>query len=210
MILSARQRRFVSALHATGLARAGTRQRPMQCKEPHLENNVSDLTNAIKRLSTPFLENQSRMQKCREQAQLITTRLLDDLKGLSGKLKETGLQYNDPQPNGGNLLKGSDIPRSDQGSLGVTVSMYTPPPCFIYECGIMIQVLNERKHLLYGVHRIRHGKDQVEIIWSEKHEVDSGSSKEQQILNQLINGLYDNLRAGLERFRQLMIDSTNR
>ncbi len=176
-------------------------------KEPILENDASDLTSAIKRLATPFFETQSRMQRCREQAELITTRLLEDLKGLSEILRETGLQYNEPQPNGGNLLKGSGIPQSDQGSSGVTVSMYTPSPTYIYECGIMIQVLDDRQHLLYGVHRIRHNNDQLEIVWNEHHVVDSGSSKEQQLLNQLVKGLYDNFRLGLERFRQIIMTS---
>ena len=87
--------------------------RPKQCK-PILETDVSDLTSAIKRLSTSYSAVQTRMQRCREQAESMTTRLMEDLKGLSEKLRETGLQYNEPQRNGGNLREGSGFPRSDQ------------------------------------------------------------------------------------------------
>jgi hypothetical protein len=176
--------------------------------EPILETEVSDLTNPIQWLSTSFFDTQSRMQRCREQAELMTTRLMEDLKGLSEKLRETGLQYNEPQRNGGNLRDGSGFPRSDQGDAGVTVSMYTPSPTtHIYECGILIQVLDDRRHRLYAAHRIRHHNGHLEIVWDESHVVDSGSSQEEQLLNQLVKGLYDNFRLGLERFRQAMMGS---
>ena len=174
--------------------------------EPIPETDVSDLTNEIRRLSASFFDTQSRMQRCREQAELMTTQLMENLKGLSEKLRETGLQYNEPQRNGSNLRDGSGFPPSDQGGTGVMVSMYTPSPTtHLYECGILIQVLDDRRHRLYAAHRIRPHNGQLEIIWSASHEADSGSSQEQQLLNHLVKGLYDNFRLGLERFRQAII-----
>jgi hypothetical protein len=83
--------------------------------------------------------------------------------------------------------------------------MYTPSPTtHIYECGILIQVLDEHRHRLYAAHRIRLHDGTLEIVWSEHHEVDSGSSHEQQVLRELVAKLYNNLRSGLERFAQIM------
>jgi serine/threonine protein kinase len=178
--------------------------------EPIPEPDISDLTSEIRRLSSSFFDTQSRMQRCREQAELMTTQLMEDLKGLSEKLRETGLPHNEPKRNGGTLHIGSGLPPSDQGKTGVTVLVSTPSPTtHIYECGILIQVVDERRHRLYAAHRIiphriRPHNRQVEIIWSESHETDSGSSQEQQLLNQLVKGLYDNVRLGLERFRQIL------
>ena len=86
--------------------------------------------------------------------------------------------------------------------------MYTPPPTYhIYECGILIQVLDDRRLRLYATHQIRHHNGQLERVWSDSHVVDSGSSQAQHLLNQLVEGLYDNFRLGLERFRQAMMGS---
>jgi hypothetical protein len=173
--------------------------------EPIVEPDVSNVTSEIRRLSVGFFESQSRLQRSRQEAELMTTALIEDLKGLGVTLSETGLQYNVPQRNGGNLRDGSGFARSNYGEQGVTVSMYTPSPTMhIYECGIMIQVLDERRHRLYAAHRIRPHDGKLQVIWSESHEVESGSIEEQQFLKQLVQGLCSNLGAGLDQFRRCM------
>jgi serine/threonine protein kinase len=174
--------------------------------EPILQHDVSDLTNAIRQRSATFFDAQSRLQRSREQAELMTAQLLKDLNGLSEKLRETGLKYNEPQSNGGNLRKGSGFPPSDQGDYGVTVSMSTPhPKTHVLQSGVMIQALKDGRHRLYAAHEITH-HGQREIVWRETHEADSGSCQEWELLNQVVKGLYDSFRAALKRFEQIMID----
>ncbi len=174
-------------------------------RTPIPAHDVSDVTNRIRLLSGPFFDTQNRMARSRSEAEAITQQLMLDFKNLYEAMRETGLPCNEPSSNGINLREGSGFAPSDQGDHGVTVSMYTPSPAtHIYECGILIQVLDERRHRLYAAHRIRLKDGGLEIVWSEHQEVDSGSSHEHHMLRELMGKLCGNLRIGLERFAQIM------
>lgn len=177
--------------------------------EPTLETDVSDLTYAIRQQSSSYYNLQDRLKQSIEQANLVTTRLLEELNRLSENMRQTGLQTNEPRRNGQNLRGGTDLPHADHGDFGVTVSMFTPPPItHIFQCGVLIQVLNDRQHRLYAAHQVIPHKSGQETVWCESDIVDFGSSQAEHVLRQLVNGLYDNFRLGLERFRQVMLGST--
>jgi hypothetical protein len=164
-------------------------------------NDISDVANRIRIVSKPFYETRDRLQRSREEAQRLSKRLLVDLAALGNQLAETGLRYNAPSESAVNLLPTSGFDRTEFGEHGVTVSIYTPSlTAHVYDCGIMIQLINDGKHRLYAAHRICPHGQPTEVVWSECHEVVSGSSQEEQALNVLIAGLHNSLRLGLEQF----------
>ena len=166
---------------------------------------VSDTIRRIRERAPMLFETQDRLTRCRKQAQAITAQLLQDLNPLSDRLAETGLPHNKPSDSGMNLLKGSGLARTNYGEDGVTVSMYTPSHVtHIYLCGLMIQVVDENRHRLYAAHHIEPHKSAIEVVWSEVHEVDSGSEEEQRVVARLVAGLNENLESGLARFLALL------
>lgn len=172
---------------------------------PNPAHDVSEVTSQIRLLSGSYYDTQSRIVRCREEAILLTQRVQEELMGLYSQMKESALPCNEPAGSGKNLLEGSGLAPCTYGEHGAIVSMYTPSPVtHIYQCGVLIQVLNDRTHRLYAAHQIRHNDGTSEVVWSECHEVDAGSSQEHRTLKELIVGLYGNLRLGLERFAEIM------
>jgi serine/threonine protein kinase len=175
---------------------------------PPPPNDVSDLANRIRIASKPFYETRNFLQQSQEEAQQLSHRLLAEFVALGSQLAETGLRYNAPSESGQNLLSTSGFTRTEFGHYGVTVSIYTPSAtAHEYDCGVMIQVLDDGRHRLYAAHRMCLHEQPMEVLWTESHEADSGSSKEEEAVRLLFAGLQSNLRPGLESFLKLVSEN---
>ncbi|GAF85981.1 unnamed protein product, partial [marine sediment metagenome] len=174
-------------------------------EQPIPPTDVSDVVNQIKLLSKPLFDSQDRMSRSVKEARRLTKQLLLDFEPMAKELEKTGLRYNKPSNNGKNLLEGSGLQETQYGTFGVTVSMYTPnPPGHIFECGIMIQVLDDTRHHLYAAYHIREFGRETKPVHSTTAEVKAGSAVEQQQLDQMVELLYTNLKNSLQQFAMLL------
>jgi hypothetical protein len=127
-------------------------------------------------------------------------RLKSDLSPLGEAMKSAGLHYEPLSEETSNLLSTSGF-ATGMWVFGVRLAMYTPQPVeHVFDCGILIQVLDDGRHRLYAAHRVGRHQSGMQVVWSEHHEADSGSSQESQVVNSLIDGLQKNLKHGLAHF----------
>jgi len=156
-------------------------------------------------LSSNYYDSEKAIERSQAEARRLTEKLKSDLQPLADRLKETGLPCNEPSESGGNLVDTSGFERSNYGTYGATVSMYTHREVtHCYDCGIMIQVLDDGRHRLYAAHRVQPHGSAKRVVWSKSYEVDCGTSQEEAYVNELVHGLLINLKSGLERFAEVI------